>query len=824
MPKVNLSDVPSTDLNGYPNPMDTAEQKAQPQWGLRRVRAMWANYSNNLAFFNTRRENDIINRKYREGMQSVEPMKNLLSVNGDLSYTAVDWTPLSRIPTIIDNVVGRLMNLPIKIQCNPIEPEAQSKFDAYAKQLYTYMYLREHGHDQKVEQTTGIPLIPHNAYVPETMDEAKLHLANFRLAESIAMEQLILWVNKNNDLENSRRLVIEDLLTIKRAALYNYEDKNKNIKCEYIDAIDVITPYSKYEDFRNITEVAVDKQYQLWELAEMNPEFTDQDLYDIAKSNQGYNPMKQVNFLQSYEGYYVANNGIKQYTDFNIHVLEFYFITQNTEVRVTGNNFKEGTFYKVKQANYEGETNEAKKVLNKRVAYTYGGKWVVGTNYLWDYKMMPNQLRKKFPDGSYSSEAELPITIIAPNIRDMENLGHVEKLRPLADQMSLAHEKFQQLLIKAVPPGIAFDVDTLDGLILKDGTPISPAEMLKIYYQTGSVVFSGKGKDGKQVNGKVVENLPNGIGRDFEAYIRTQQHYMQLMNDAIGFNSAVDASTPNSDALVGVQKLSLQATQNALRPTYMAMANLILRATKKTALQIQNNARGNYEAFALAVGSEAADAIKIGKDIGLSTFGLELELLPDEEEKMQLEGSLQRAEDKGTLTSSDVFRIRQEMKSNVKKAGQLMVMFENQNREAAQKIKDADNANLMKTQQASNQQASQNKLQEMEADLNMKKELLAFEAQLKSSLSKQEHTQMMEEIAGKNIGIENQARINNGGKVDVQSISTHGKLLETKDNNETKLEKERIVHESKVRHTSFQHVLDTELESKKEDSMETGEE
>jgi len=61
----------------------------------------------------------------------------------------------------------------------------------------------------------------------------------------------------------------------------------------------------------------------------------------------------------------------------------------------------------------------------------------------------------------------------------------------------------------------------LDGLILKDGTAMSPAEILKMYYQTGSVVFSGKGKDGKQVNGKVVENLQNGIGKDFEAYIRT---------------------------------------------------------------------------------------------------------------------------------------------------------------------------------------------------------------------------------------------------------------------------------------------------------------
>jgi len=160
------------------------------------------------------------------------------------------------------------------------------------------------------------------------------------------------------------------------------------------------------------------------------------------------------------------------------------------------------------------------------------------------------------------------------------------------------------------------------------------------------------------------------------------------------------------------------------------------------------------------------------------------------------------------------------MKSNIKRAGQLLVMLENQNRDAAQKIKDADNDNLIKTQQASNQQASQNKLQEMEAELGMKKELLAFEAQLKSGLSKQEHIQIMEEIAGKNIGIENQARISNGGKVDVQSISTHGKLLETKDNNETKLEKERLVHESKVRHTSFQYVLDKQQENLSEKEIE----
>jgi hypothetical protein len=184
---------------------------------------------------------------------------------------------------------------------------------------------------------------------------------------------------------------------------------------------------------------------------------------------------------------------------------------------------------------------------------------------------------------------------------------------------------------------------------------------------------------------------------------------------------------------------------------------------------------------------------------------------------MQLEGLLTIGIEQGLLTPSDVLRIRQEMKSNIKRAGQLLVMLENRNRDAAQKIKDADNANLMKVQQASNQQASQNKLQEMQAELAMKKELTAFEAQLKSGLSTQEHTQIMEEIAGKNVGIANQAMINNGGKVDVQRISTHGKLLETKDNNETKLEKERLTHESKIRHTSYQHILDKDPEKNTEE-------
>lgn len=793
-------------LGSFPDPLATKEVKADPSWGLQFANAMYSDYSKNITLYNTKRANDMVNRKYREGLQSIQSAKNRLDINGDNSYVNLDFSPINRIASIVDNIKGKLMNMPIKIQCNPIEPEAQSRFDDYKKELYANMYLQNNASD--VAQATGIPFAPKNKYIPKTMDEANLHLASFRLDESIAMEQAIEWVNKENIFEHSRSEIIEDLITIKKAALYRYYDENNNIRHERIDPIDVLTPYSKYDDFRNITYIGVIKQYQLWEIAQMNPEFTDEDLWHIAYSNQGKNANTVWSWGQSYEGYYTSNTGIRPYFSFNISVLEFYTITQNTEVREKKKNSKGGYFYNRKSENYKGENTEGKEYTYKKCAYTYGGKFVVGTKYIWDWKMLPNQEREKFPDGSYSPKAELPISMIAPGIYDMENKSIVERLRTFEDLWNLAHLKFQQLLIKAVPPGIAFDVSGLDGIILNTGQAATPLEVLRMYLQTGSFPFSSVGKDDRVVNNKIVEQLPNGIGKDFEAYIETQQHYMQMMNDVIGFNSAVDGSTPNSDSLVGVQKMAAQATQNALRPLYTSHAELILKSTKRVALMIQDCLEHNYDAFVSAIGTEAASVLKYGKKLPLSCFGLELELLPDDEEKAQVEQLLQIGLQNGSLFPSDVIRIRQELKSDTKKAAQLLVLLEDKNK----KDKDASQAAIQQqqgqVQQQAIQAATQAKQVEMQLEVQTKTKLLQAEYQIKDAFEQKQHERAMELQAAKNIGIENVAQINAGKAVDVQSISTHGKLLEAKDNNDTKLERENIIHNSKIHHAAFQNAIE----------------
>ncbi len=475
--------------------------------------------------------------------------------------------------------------------------------------------------------------------------------------------------------------------------------------------------------------------------------------------------------------------------------MDFYFISQNTEVRVKKKNSKGGFFFEKKNEMYRGDNTDQKEVITKRCAYVYGGKWCIGTKYVWGYGMLPNQEREKYPDGSYSPKAALPIFITAPGIYDMENKSIVEKLRTFEDLWQLAHQKLQQTIIKIAPPGVKFDVRGLDGIILNGDKNATPLEVLKMYQQTGSFPFSSIDADGNIINSSVIEPIQNNIGSILQEYIGVQQHYMRMMDDII------DVSNPNANSLVGVEKISVTTTQNALKPIYTASSTLILRSKKRIALMVQDSIEHNYEGFTSALGSECTDVLKMGKDLPLSTFGLELEVLPDDEEKLQIEFDIKLGlQPGGGLFLDDAYRIRQELKSDTKKAIQLMVMLIKKNKDDAQAAKNADIENNGKVQMQSTQIASQMKQQELQLEAQTKIQALQAEYDLKSKLSAQEHQQKMEEIAGSNVGMENVANINAGKSVSVQSISTEGKLQEAHVRHETAIQKEKIIHESGIQH------------------------
>jgi hypothetical protein len=853
-------------MNGsIPSPTASKEEKAKKEYGLQYAGMIWADYNKDISVYNARRKQIIINRQYAEGMQSVQKYKNLMDLDGDSSYVNLDFSPISRVPTIVDNIVGKLMNQSFKIQCNPIDSESLTQYDEYRRKLYANMFLAKIA--EPIEEVTGIPVIPLGEKILKSKDDVEMHLRlNYKMDAAMSMESAIDWVNRNNLFEDTRRRIVRDLIVIKKAALYRYYDSAKNIRHEYIDPADLIYPYSKYDDFRNIPYVGVLKQYQLWEIAAQNPEFTEQELFDIARTYAGKNKNPTWNWGGTYEGYYRSNSGSQPYRNFNISVLEFYFVCTNTEKRVKKKSAKGVTFFEEKPNTYslnvnpntiqvvdlgkewgvkgekltvskdeqtsvedarvyfaEIKTNRRKEnveLIEKSAKYVYEGKWIPDSDYLYGYKMQDNIPRKRV-GGSYSPEAELPIDIIAPNIYDMENKSIVERLIPLADQMVLAHLRFQQLLIKAVPPGVFIDTDALNGVITAAGEGTKPIDILRMYQQTGSVVGSSTREDGSVINGRFVENLPNGIGKDFQAYIATQQHYMQLMNDVIGFNSAVDASSPNTDALVGVQKMAAQATQNALRPYYDAHLNLILRSTEKLALMIQDSAEYNWEAFSMALGEQAADTLRYGRKIAFNQFAIDVEIAPDEEEKYQIDQLIQMGLANGTLMVSDAIRIRQELKSSAKLASQLLIMLENKNKEDKMNESMQLQAQNAQVQQQSAQVSSQMKQQEMQLEVQMKTALIQAEYAAKDAFEQAQlqRDMMLQQL--KNEGAYTVAEINSDGKVNVQAAANQGKVVAQQVASQSNLQKESMRGQSEItkkRMEQMTKLQEKEIENETEDN------
>lgn len=764
-------------INGFPSEFVSPNNKKDKKYGLQYAKAIWNSYSSQNNFWNERKQRDIICRKYAEGLESIEKYKNRLDI-GDSSYLNLDFSPTNRIAMIVDNIVGKLMNQEYKIQCNPIDPISKSKEDEDRAELKTDMFLKNSGIADELEKITGISLVNKSKSIPQTDEEAEIYFKlNYKQEVSLAMEEALHAIFYTNDMPEVRERLLRDIICIKKIAIHPYYDQNKKIKIEYVDPIDLIVPYSKYDDFRNVPYQALLKKYTIKEIAQMTSDISEEELFSIAKNQAGKNGNPQWDNMwgMSYEGYYMSNTGfsVRPYDNFNVSVLQFYFITANYEKYREKINDRGNVYFDSVDDNYEPPKNSKYKhnMYGKNIQYRYEGKWVIGTECVFDYGMSTNIEREK-DGGEYSTRCELPIKIIWPNIYDMENKSLVERMIPHEDQINLIHLKMQQFLIKAKPPGLAIDVSGLEDAVSAMGSgTMTPIDITKMYEQTGSYSFSSVRADGSYINGKPIDALDNGIGRDYVSLINSYNHELQLINDVIGFNSAVDASSPTPDALGVTQKHAIQATNNVLRPLNMSCIRLIERCANTVSLMIQDSIENNYNNFNKTISKYAVNVIKYGKEVPLRDFGIKIELLPDEEEKAYLDGLIAASLANKEIKTSDAIIVKQIMKQNVKLAAEMLILREQKYKDEKIKESQALQEQNAMVQSESAKAAAQANAEAEIAISNSKAELLKVEYDLKSKLSAQEHSQTLEQIEKKNEGLTDVAEISHESKMNVAAFS-----------------------------------------------------
>ena len=168
--------------------------------------------------------------------------------------------------------------------------------------------------------------------------------------------------------------------------------------------------------------------------------------------------------------------------------------------------------------------------------------------------------------------------ICAPRMYKGRINSLVSRITGFADTIQLTHLKIQQVLSRMVPDGVFLDMDGLAEVDLGNGTNYNPAEALNMYFQTGSIVGRSLTQDGDPNRGKVpIQELQTGNGGGkIGSLIQTYQYYLQMIRDVTGLNEARDGSSPDKNALVGLQKLAAAQSNTATRHILQAQLYLTL--------------------------------------------------------------------------------------------------------------------------------------------------------------------------------------------------------------------------------------------------------
>jgi len=239
----------------------------------------------------------------------------------------------------------------------------------------------------------------------------------------------------------------------------------------------------------------------------------------------------------------------------------------------------------------------------------------------------------------------------------------VRRMIPFADQIQFIHLKLQHILSRLVPDGIYIDADGINEVDLGTGAAYNPEDALKLYFQTGSIIGRSMTQDGEFNHGKIpIQEIGKGDSLNkISSLINQYNHYLNMIRDVTGINEAVDGSRPDSYSLVGLQKLaaanSNTATRHILKGGFTLTKRLAEACIVRTA-DILEYADFKDE-FAMQIGKYNVSLLNDIKTLYLYSFGIYLQVAPDEEERANMENNIQIALQQGMIDLDDAIDIRQ---------------------------------------------------------------------------------------------------------------------------------------------------------------------
>ena len=730
--------------SSFPSQVVPDAEKATYDYGLRVARAIedewFRNDRGRYDRFNTNYSNFHRLKLYARGEQSVQKYKDELSINGDLSYLNLDWKPIPIIPKFVDIVVNGMSQRSYDIKAFAQDPASIKKRTVYAEALNRDMQQKDL--INQLQQLTGMDLSASQGVglEMESDEDLQLHMQmNYKESIEVAEEELINQVLDYNRYDLIRKRLNYDLTVLGIAAVKTSFNNSNGIEISYVDPANLVYSYTDDPNFEDLYYVGEVKSISIAEMKKQFPNLTSFDIEEIQKypGNSSY-----------------SRNFNGRYDDQTVQVLYFEYKTYTNQVF----KIKEGASGLEKTLEKQDVFLDAPETDNFKKAYRsievlYRGAKILGHEKMLNWTLCPNMTRP-FSD---TTRVNMNYNIVAPRLYKGRIESLVSRITTFADMIQLTHLKLQQVMSRVVPDGVFMDVDGLAEVDLGNGTNYNPAEALNMYFQTGSIVGRSYTQDGGPNPGKVpIQELStsNGMGK-IQSLIQTYQYYLQMIRDVTGLNEARDASAPDKNALVGLQKIAAANSNTATRHILQSSLYLTLKTCENISLRVADALMFpmTKQSLMQSISKYNVGTLDELSDLNIHDFGIFLELEPDEEEKQLLEQNIQVALKSGQIDLEDVIDIREV--NNLKLANQ---MLKKRRKDKAARDQQAQQANIQAQAQANAESAEKAALAEsqkqqvmIEQKIQLEKAKSDFEinkmereAQVKQQLMELEFTYNMQ--------------------------------------------------------------------------------
>jgi hypothetical protein len=679
-------------------------------------------------------------RLYARGEQSIQKYKDELSINGDLSYLNLDWKPIPIIPKFVDIVVNGMSNKLFKIKTFAQDPQSIAQKTNYTAALLRDMNAKDLLNDIQEKLGANLYSTPDPNSLPEDNEELEIHLQlNYKQAIEIAEEEVINYVLNKNKFDTIAKRLNYDLTVLGIGAVKTNWNGSNGVTVDYIDPANLVYSYTEDPNFSDIYYVGEVKSISLEELKKQFPNLTDDDLKEIEKF-PGTNDYSRTYTNQNYD-------------TTTIQVLYFEYKTYSNQVfkiKQTEQGLEKAL---VKSDGFNPPANDNFNVVSRSIEVLYSGAKILGHNRMLKWQLAENMTRPL----ADTTKVEMNYAICAPRLYKGRIESIVSRITSFADMIQITHLKLQQVLARMVPDGVFVDVDGLAEVDLGNGTNYNPAEALNMYFQTGSIVGRSMSQDGGMNHGKVpIQELQTSSGNaKISSLINTYQYYLQMIRDVTGLNEARDGSMPDSNSLVGLQKMAAANSNVATRHVLDASLYLTLRICENISKRIGDSLKFPLTANALiqSISVSNVRTLEELQNLDIHDFGIFLELEPDEEEKAQLEQNIQVALQSGGIDLEDAIDLREI--NNLKLANQSLKYKRRKKQERDQANQQANiqaqaQANAQTTEAAAlaevqkNQALAQTEIQILQSKNQFEIQRMEHEAQLKKLLMAEEFKYQMQ--------------------------------------------------------------------------------